>query len=799
VSHLKYSEALTRGLMSGVVVLALLLLAFITLYARAIVYVRDHDIRKQEPLTGVQYFSTPTPVFVGERLSIAKAVNHLADAGYTEGASGVSGTYQIHGRTLNLWPRYPEFLALALEFDGDTVKAIRHGGTEIVSAELEPQALRSLSIIKTDADENLRVRRYPIKYSDVEGTELLDALVSSEDSQFFKSGGVSLYHILRSLFEGRGASTITQQAVRACMTQDYRHSSIRKINEIFLAIALEEQVTKADIAAAYCNCVYTGTSERGGLQLYGVVAAARYLWGKQRVKDLTLVEAATLAALLNGPSVYLKETRNGNPERLRKQRNRVLRLMQRNYPSRYPSARIDQAEQESMVLLRASDEDQATQLTKDAGYFLDALPKDLPAKSGARVYTSLDIGVQHSASRAAEVGIERLNREHPDRSGKRHLQVSIVVIQSSGEVLAMVGGKNHAESDFNRAMHAKRSPGSAIKPFIYEDVLEDGFLEGRPFTAATLIDAANGPTVNGWRPKRHASGIATTRTDLAESNNGAPVVAASAVGLTAIADRLKSIMGTRPELLPSMLIGGAAGTEVSPINLALAYSIFANNGLKADPIFVSRLIERDRESVVKRPAMKRVSQAAATFVTLQMMRSVIGSSIYVPRATANGALRLAGLEANAAVAAKTGTSQRGDLWFAAVFPKLVIVVWVGCDDNFDLPGWTGANTALPIWAELVRAIRSVRPDLLDGEFQQPANIEIHPIDPSRGCLAEDGPKEYFVAGRLPLQCASHDSPSYAPQASRAKQSKHPVDHTQSKVHLRHSGFRYSGRGRKRQF
>jgi membrane peptidoglycan carboxypeptidase len=745
-------QALWRGLTAGVAILAILLVAFMCLYSRAVLEVQARDIRKQEPLTGVQYFAAPYPVLRGEPISMTPVVAHLTAAGYVSEASDQAGTYHVEGGELTVRPRYPEFPAVVIGFDRDKVQSIRRGNTAVESAELEPETLRNLTLLKTAADARLRVRQYPIHYAEVEGTELLDALVSSEDSQFFKSGGVSIYHILRAIFEGRGASTITQQAVRACMTQDYRHSKIRKINEIFLAIALEEQVTKADIATAYCNCVFTGSSERGGLQLYGVEAAARHLWGKQRLKDLSLVESATLAALLNEPSVYLREVREGNPDRLRRQRNRVLRLMQRNYPSRYPSGRIDQAAQEAVSFAPASDRDPAVQLEQDAGYFLDALPKNIPAQAGTRVYTSLDGGIQHLASRAATEGIDRLERLRPEQSGSRHLQIGVVVIQSSGEVLAMVGGKDYAASGFNRATVAKRSPGSALKPFVYETVLEHGTLQDQPFTAATLIDAAHGPTVNGWRPEHHAAGIATARTDLAESNNGAPMVAASAVGLDVIADRLQALTGTRPLPVPSMLLGGAAGAEISPLSLAMAYTIFPNDGGEASPVYISRLVENNRQSAVNKNAIKQVTEPAATFVTLQMMRSVVGGGIFVPHATANGALRLAGLAGDAAVAAKTGTSQRGDLWFASVFPRMVIVVWIGCDDNHDLPGWTGANTALPIWAEVVRGIRSVRPDLLTGEFVQPANVEAHSINATEGCLAEQGPVEYFVTGRLPSQC-----------------------------------------------
>jgi membrane peptidoglycan carboxypeptidase len=740
--------------MGGGAIMAILLTIFIGMYTRAVFRVEDHDIRKQEPLLGVQYFAAPLPVFRGEPISQAAVLAHLTLAGYRNDSADHGSTYSAVGKTLEVRPQLPEFPAVTLNFDSSGLQTIFRDGAEVESVQLEPETLRNLTTLKTASDDRLRVRQYPIRYADIDGTELLDAVVSSEDSQFFSSGGISLYHIVRSVFEGRGASTITQQAVRACLTQDYRRSVIRKVNEIFLAIALEEQVTKHDIATAYSNCVYTGTSEKGGLQLYGVAAAARHLWGRQKLRDLSLVEAATLAALLNEPSVYLREARQGKPERLRKQRNRVLRLMQRNYPTRYPEQRVDAAEKEAVIFAQTKDEDPSVQLEQDAGYFLDALPKDLPAKSGARIYTTLDAGIQHAASVAAATGIDRLNRTRPDPTGKRKLQVSIVALAASGEVLAMVGGRNHVESDFNRATKARRSPGSAYKPFIYEYVLEDGVLENQAFTAATLIDAARGPTVNGWRPKHHASGVATTRTDLAVSNNGAPMVAASAVGLPAIAARLEVLTGSRPVAVPPMLIGGAAGTEVSPLVLALAYTIFANNGRKAAPQFVAHLFEKDREVVINRAPMELVSQPAATFVTLQMMRSVVGEGIFVPHATAIGALRMAGMPTGALLGAKTGTSQRGDLWFASVFPKMVVVVWVGCDDNQELPGWTGANTALPIWAELVRGIRSVRPDLLTGQFSQPTEVESRPIDPQRGCLAESGPTEYFVHGRLPPQCSS---------------------------------------------
>jgi membrane carboxypeptidase/penicillin-binding protein len=335
--------------------------------------------------------------------------------------------------------------------------------------------------------------------------------------------------------------------------------------------------------------------------------------------------------------------------------------------------------------------------------------------------------------------------------GDEPIQAALVAMDAqTGEVLAMVGGRN---SEFNYAT-ARRSPGSAIKPFVYLQAIAQGTHRDEPFTAATVIDPKNDP-VDNYRPSSHIGAPATARAQLARSDNGAAVVTAHDAGLSSARELIARLTGSRSVEITGMLaIGGSAGCEVSPLDLCEGYSVFPNNGFKITHTPFAAVYRDGVKIDLPNSVPERVTAGAPAFILTQMMRSVLK-----PGGTASDALALAGLPGNAAVSGKTGTGQIADLWFVGFSRRLVAAVWVGMPNNKPVlrmeQGFQGATTAMPIWSSFIKnGVKPFRLDLLEGDFELPAGVSVSRIDPKRGC-ATDGPgsQEYFVAGREPRPCS----------------------------------------------
>jgi membrane carboxypeptidase/penicillin-binding protein len=419
--------------------------------------------------------------------------------------------------------------------------------------------------------------------------------------------------------------------------------------------------------------------------------------------------------------------------------------MGRNYPDRYPKTIIERARQEPVSPARESVPE------NPAGYFVQYVLRRTQLGPG-RVYTTLDADLQDAAEKAVRSGLR----------GRKDLEGALVALDvRTGDILALVGGKDFSGSAFDRATESYRSPGSAIKPFVYAAAIERGTHNGAPFTSATWIDPLHDP-VDGFRPLSHSGGPGRARRELAESSNGAAVVAAHDAGLTIVRQAIHAATGSTPALDGMMAIGGNHGSGVSPLNLALGYTVFATGGLRVAPRNIVRWIHAGTliEPAIK-PAQMVFSPAVA-FIVNDMLKSVVGDGPDGAYGTAHAARRLSGLnDPNIEIRGKTGTGQVGDLWFAGFTPRICVVVWVGSDDNEPLPleqGYSGAAWALPIWAEFMQAVAHYRPDLLGGGFAPPPGVEQLRIDPAHGCLSgTSGQKEFFLQQRVPAPCESGEN------------------------------------------
>jgi membrane peptidoglycan carboxypeptidase len=753
-------------------------------YFAAARYLKENDPRKGGNLTGTLVFARPKLYRRGQQVDPEQLTDHLTRIGYRRSDLGEPGTFQVSEtnnpnsrrsashKTLRVNSRLPEFPNTTLTFEGGRLAAIYADSRPVDQVEVEPETLIAfMRMVRDERARKMNVRRIVLAASDYIPSILYDAVRASEDKRFESSSGIDEPGIARSLFKyvtsgfhasGSG-SGITQQLMKNAVLKDSDKSLHRKTREIFLSLAATRMMTKQEIFTTYANNVYLGHVQNGPT-LLGFEAASREFFGTG-VRDLTLAQVATLAGMLDKPETYLHDSHNNDYSLILSRRDRILNLMRQNFPDRYSPEMTAQATAEPVQFVFASERQPERSLDLISKPFENFAASELADVFGEQsttgnlhIFTTIEPELQLAAYRAVSDQLTRLDpmvararRSLPlDERGDEPIQGALVAMDAqTGEILAMVNGRN---VEFNYAT-AKRSPGSAIKPFVYLQAIAQAQHEGKPFTAATIIDPIN-DAVDNYRPSSHLGGPATARALLARSDNGAAVVTAHDAGLASVRELIARLTGSRSIELTGMLaIGGAAGCELSALDLCEGYSVFPNSGVKIVHTPFAAIYRDGLNIDLTRPKPERVTAPAPAFVLAQMMRSVLK-----PGGTASGALTLAGLASDSAVAGKTGTGEVADLWFAGFSKRLIVVVWVGMPNNkpaLDMKnGFTGASTAMPIWAAFMRAVKEHRPDLLEGDFETPAGVHVLRIDPKRGCVTDgDGVEEYFLEGREPRRCS----------------------------------------------
>jgi penicillin-binding protein 1B len=575
-------------------------------------------------------------------------------------------------------------------------------------------------------DPALNEQRIPVTLRDVP-QHLIDAVLAVEDKRFHEHHGFDPRRIagalvanVRAVGISEGGSTITQQlAKNLFLTAD--RTPIRKLREAALAAALEIRHTKREILEAYLNEIYLGRD--GGAAIHGVGAAARYYFGKP-VSRLSLSESALLAGMIRSPN-RLAPTRH--PRAARERRNLVIGLM---VAQKRVGGGVAERARDARVPGRTY-----PMRTIDARYFRDfvssSLNERMPARGGA-VYSTLDATLQRSAERAVVRGLQRMRRPGA--------QASLVAIDPrTGDILAMVGGRDYGASQFNRAVSAKRQPGSTFKPFVALAALESGG-EGRPaFTLASRLEdeplRVAGPS-GDWQPVNYDGqfrGEVTLREALEQSLNVPIARVGLAIGPERIAATAKRLGVTSTlAAVPSLALGSS---EVTLLELVRAYGVLATQGDLAETRAVTGRVGSDgTQRDADAPSLSRVADPATTFLVTS---ALIGA---VQRGTGVGlqAGRFVG-----DVAGKTGTSSDWrDAWFVAYAPNIVVGVWVGYDDGRSL-GLAGGAAAVPIVSEFF----SIAEAPLNEPFRVPAGIEEGYS--SGGDWRSCGQREYFLAGTAP--------------------------------------------------
>jgi penicillin-binding protein 1B len=791
--HFTLGDPIVKFLVAGFLVTGILLLAVFAFFYVKYEGIVDKRMAGQIFNNAAKIYARPEIIEVGEKASEQEIIGYLRRAGYAEQGDDTDspiGHFRLTGATLEVIPGEESYHAqetATIRFDGGKVSSIAikgRGGQTLTSYELEPRMITSLF-----GSED-RSKRQIVTFDQIP-KDMVNAVVAIEDRRFFQHSGVNYYRLAEAGFtdiihghRGQGGSTLTMQLSRGFFLTPEKTMK-RKLTEMLIAIELEQKFSKQRIFEMYANQVPMG--QRGSFSINGFGEASRAYFGKE-MKDLTLPECALLAGIIQRPS-YLSPYRH--PERALDRRNLVLDSMVET--DAITREQADRAKATPLKLAPPNVE------ASDAPYFVDLVKDQISGQysdselneQAMRIYTTLDPDLQRAAAEAVEVGMKLVDeqvlklRTHKVKIGTganakteetvqpgNLPQVAVVVLDPhTGEVLALVGGRNYGQSQLDHAV-AKRPTGSIFKPFVYAaavntaltgQMISVGHTEpdtggnappdvdtsGAPaiFTPATLVDDEQVSIAYGdqvYEPRNYHEafhGEVTARYALAMSLNNATVRVAEGVGFGTVANLAKAAGIASVAATPSIALGSYGA---SPLEMSGAYTVFGNGGTHLSPIMLKSI--RDAHGAVLNDYHsdpKTVLDPRVAYVMTTMLQAVVDSGTGYP-------VRARGFTAPAA--GKTGTSH--DAWFAGYTSNLLCVVWVGNDDYTDIK-LAGGTTAAPIWAEFMKRAQKI-PRYADMTgFTAPSGVVNVQIDKVTNRLATAAcPQDYnvaFIAGTEPKE------------------------------------------------
>ena len=725
-------------------------------------YDRLIEKRFSSPLfsNAAKIYALPKSIHPGDKADVQTISSELRRAGYSDhDRQAAMGSFQLIAGGIEVTPgpeSYHSSDPARISIQGGKIERITSRGSELGGYELEPQLVTALF----DAD---RSKRQIVKYNDIPKV-LVDAVTAIEDRRFFQHSGVNFVRLAEAFWidvtrqrHEQGGSTITMQLSRAFFLTPEK-TIRRKLSEIMISLELEQKFSKQQIFEFYANRVDLG--QRGSFTISGFAQASQAYFNKD-LKDISLPEAALIAGLIQAPS-YLSPYRH--PERALERRNTVLDAM----ADTHAITRADAEKAKATPLKLAPPNVEAS----DAPYFVDLVRDNLVNKfsdhelndQAYRVYTTLDPDLQKAAAQAVEVGIKLVDEQVTKMRTKKvklakgkfethvtpgpQAQVALVAIDPhTGQVLALVGGRNYGTSQLNHAV-AKRPTGSIFKPFVYAAALNTA-LDGTTsvLTPASTVDDSASTFAYGdqiYEPRNYKEeyhGPVTLREALAHSLNNATVKLAEEVGYDKVAELAKTAGIVSVKATPAMALGAY---DATPIDMAGAYTVFANDGVRISPIFIDS-VRNAKGDVVQdyRPDKKPVLDPRISYLMTDMMEGVMNFG------TAAG-VRSRGFTSPAA--GKTGSSHDG--WFAGYTSNLLCIVWVGYDDYSDLH-LSGAQTAAPIWAEFMKKAVTLPQYTAVKAFSQPSGVVDVQLDKATNRLATPAcPETYtasFVAGTEPRE------------------------------------------------
>ncbi len=702
--------------------------------------------------------SAPTELRVGQAITPEEVAARLRKALYPEDREDSPiGTYRLIADGLEIHPGPKSYFAMPGQRQSPAAIVFRNGRVASITGLDRRRALESYRLepeVITTLFDRSRTKRRLVRYQDLPPA-LVNAILATEDHRFFSHHGINFFRLIAAVATGvrtderiRGTSTLTMQLSRNLFLTRER-SLERKAQEIFLTLLLEQRLTKEEIFELYANEIYLG--QRGSFSIHGVGEAASAYFNKD-VAGLTLPEGALLAAIIAGPSLYSPYR---YPERAVERRNFVIRRM---LEVGYITA--EEAERAAAAPLGLAPRNVEG---NQAPFFMDMVrdrllaqfsERDLVSES-FRVYTTLDLDLQRAASEAVRVGMAEVDdqlikrgRKKPDEEPLQP-QVALVALHPrTGEIRALVGGRDYGASQLNHVL-AKRQPGSSFKPFVYAAALSTG-VEGAPLVVTPSTPLMDEPTtfLFGDQPyepenyKQEYHGVVTLRQALAHSLNVATVRLAEMVGYDKVRN-LAVAAGINRDLMatPAIALGAYVAT---PLEIASAYTIFANEGRYVGPRFIHGVRDHAGETLYSSPLETRqVLDPRVAYLMVSLLETVVTSGT-------GAGVRSRGFQLPCA--GKTGTSHDG--WFVGFTPELVTAVWVGYDDDRELK-LSGAYSALPIWTEFMKRAAEI-PAYGEGKwYEPPPGIVTAPIDRQTNLLASaDLPtayQEFFIEGTVPAR------------------------------------------------
>ncbi|MBM2802524.1 MAG: family penicillin-binding protein [Deltaproteobacteria bacterium] len=588
-------------------------------------------------------------------------------------------------------------MPVRISLQGNAIATIENlaEGKALFSLELEPELITGLY-------ERIWQERRVVKLAEVPEL-VVKTILAVEDERFYHHFGIDPIGILRAMWVNlrslsfqQGGSTLTQQLMKNFFLSDERKFS-RKILEAMMALIAERKYSKQTILENYLNEIYLG--QRGSQGIFGVWEAAQFYFSKP-LTDLTVGEMALLAGLIRAPN---RLSPYKSADAATKRRNVVLaKLLDDKIITgkQYDAALIEKLPQRLLV-----------KVTNEGPFYVDYLRRELDEnystavlnKEGLRIFSSLDLQLQRMAERALVEGLKKLEASHTalKRKGEEDggLEGAIVVMRpQTGEIKAMVGGRNYGKSQFNRVFQAKRQPGSVFKPFVYLAALMHGGESGIKYSPDTVINDSQFTWTydrQEWQPHNYNNeyyGAVTLRRALESSLNSATARLAQDVGIRRVRD-VAHRLGIQSSLpaVPALSLGAV---EVTPLEVAVAFSTLANGGARTRPLAVKQVVDQSAKILERRDVKpEQVISPQLAYAMNMLLKGVLD------RGTGSMARRW-GFTRPAA--GKTGTTNDyKDAWFVGYTPDLLAVVWVGFDGPRKI-GLSGAEAALPIWTEFMK-------------------------------------------------------------------------------------------------
>jgi len=775
-----------------------------------VIYHYEQDSRTIDRFLGgavfqqtARVYARPYHLYPGQKLKPESVVARLQRAGYEpSGAkSAENGFYQMATNKITLEPSVGD--PVKLEFDkGTLTRIVKSKGGEVAEAWLPPELVTNLY-------NQSREKRRIVEFSELPPV-LVNALIAQEDRRFYRHFGIDPIRLagavvasVRDSHRIGGTSTLTQQLCKNFFLTVDRSMS-RKIHEMFMAILLERRTTKEQILTMYANDINLG--QRGSFNIRGFSEGAATFFGKD-LTALTLPEAATLVGIIPAPNGAYSPTKH--PEEVKKRRNLVITAMADM--GKISKDEAAKAKATPLNLIPAKiDSNEAPYLVD---YIREGLLRDFSddalINDSLSVYTTIDPELQSAAVEAVSKGLKAVEdllapryKGKKDADNRPHPQAAMIAMERrTGGIVALVGGSDYGASQYNRITQAFRQPGSIFKPLVYAAAIEASQEEVGKTKPAPPVDAGDRGSpeqgVDGFGTPEHVQappanegpqkftpvtmlpnhpvtftydGTQTyepgnfhdeyekygdpvsVRVALEHSLNVPTVEVAEMIGYDKVAALAKRAgMNGKIKPYPSIALGAF---EVTPIEIARAWTIFANEGKRLEPHALLRVVDADgTESKAYKYEETPVLSPQVAYLMTNLLEGVIAEGTAA-------SVRSRGFELPAA--GKTGTSRDG--WFAGYTKDFLVITWVGFDNNDDL-NLEGAKSALPIWTDfMIKAAQLYPPlNIEEMEFRAPEGIEFVKIDSMSHLPATsacpDTFTEAFVAGTVPtMMCPLHGNP-----------------------------------------